>query len=387
MNIFLITSVPLVPPWDQGDKNIAYALTGALPQHRFSVLTARNEAVPPGDNLDLVPAYRGRRPSLLQKIGVYGRLLSPPIVHGANGVDGHPPDLYHLIYQPYPLSSWLSHLLPEYRRRPTLHTVPATAQGRPMDRRLFFADRVVTISEYGRRALQELGLENVVHIPPGIPVAPWKALQGQGEFLKARLGLAAHPLVLFPGHYGPGQGSEVLLEALPRLAVLVPEARILLACRLRSADDAEREKAFRQQIRHLGLGHMAHFYNTVADVRTLVGASDLMLLPLETMRDKSDIPIALLESLAAGKPIVITDVAPMNELVTGSEGSLPPEESVGLTVPAGDGEALAQAVATLLKDAGLREGMARRGQELVHDRFDIARVALQYEELYSEMVR
>ena len=57
MIVNLVTSVPLAPPWDQGDKNQAYHLTRALPHIHFQVLTNRNSAPPQGANLELLPLY------------------------------------------------------------------------------------------------------------------------------------------------------------------------------------------------------------------------------------------------------------------------------------------------------------------------------------------
>lgn len=368
MNVFMITSVPMVPPWDQGDKNLAYALTTILQGHRFRILTTRNGQAPVGGNLKPEPIYRSSHPSLFQKAQVFWRLLL-----------GHPDDidLYHLIYRPYALSSWLCRLLPEFRRRPTLHTVPATADGGPLSSRLFFAHKLVVLSEYGLQALRGLGLTNVVRIPPGVDVSRWAALQAQADQWKARLGLDGHPVLLFPGHYGPGQGADVLLRALPLIRARVPDVRVIFACRLRSAGDRERERKIRETVSRWSPRPMVGFYNTVADMRPFIGTADLTLLPLETMRHKVDIPLILLESLAAGKPIVISNLPPMNEVLR--------EATAGLAVPPGDAEALAEAVVDLLRNPDERARMGREGQKLVEEYFNIHRVAQQYNQLYQEI--
>ncbi len=390
MNIFLITSVPLVPPWDQGDKNLAYALTRELSEHHFRILTTRDGPTPIHANLQPEPIYHTNRPSLGEKARVYWRLLRM-----SDSQFGHRKpeiDIYHLIHRPYALSSWLCRLLPEFRRRPTMHTVPATADGRPLGRHLFFAHRLVVLSEHGLQALQRLGLTNVVHIPPGIEVARWATLRDQKDHLKAQLGLADRPVLLFPSHYSPGYGADMMLAALPLIAAQVPGVQVIFACRLRSSGDRERERTARQMVTRLGLGEAVRFYNTVADMRPLIGASDLTLLPLETMRDKVDIPTILLESLAAGKPVVISDLPPMNELLESRGAGVQRNREmaiseVGLAVPPGDAKALSEAVVALLKDASERERMGRRGQELVRECFDIQQVARQYEKLYQEMIR
>lgn len=385
VRISVVTSVPLVPPWDQGDKNLAYALTTALPQHRFEVLTARGQPAPSGENLLRRPLYLARCPSHLDKIRIYGWFIRRPLRRIAGRDSGFAPDLYHFLYQPYPLSSWFSRRMPEFRRRPSLHTVPAAAGCPVADPRLFFADRLVAISRHGRQKLEALGLHNVSYIPPGIDPAPWESLAGRTEHFKAELGLAGHPVVLFPGHYGPGQGSEVMLKALPLLVAQIPQLRVLFACRIRSAEEREREREVIQRLAAKGLAEAVQIHNTVPDMRLLVGASDVVLLPLETMRDKLDIPATLLEFMAAGKPMVISDVPPLQELLEDPDGRRLQEPSAGLLVPAGDARALAQAAATLLADPALRERMGQQGQASVHEQFDIRRVARQYDALYREI--
>jgi len=350
----------------------------ALPAHHFRVLTVRDAPPPEGANLDAAPLYRNARPSLTEKAAVYWQLLAH-----RNG--NRRTELYHFIYRPYSLSSWLCRLLPDFRRRPTLHTVPATADGDPLARGLFFARRVVTLSDYGRQALQNLGLPDVLHIPPGIDVARWASLSAQSEACKAQLGLSGHPVLLFPGHYGPDYGADTLLNALPHLALRLPHLRVLFACRPRSAEDGAREEAARRRIADMGLSHAVRFFSTVSDMRPLIGASDVTLLPLKTMRGKVDIPTTLLESLAAGKPVVISDIPPMNELIH-LYGAETGGQRIGLTVPPGDTQSLVAAVTELLQEPTLRAEMRRAGRRVVERHFDIRRIARQYEKLYQEMM-
>jgi glycosyltransferase involved in cell wall biosynthesis len=399
MNVFMLTSVPMVPPWDQGDKNLAYTLTTALPNIRFRVITAQGAPPPQGDNLDLEPRYLSGRPSLLQKAQIFSWLLSfsrqissrHPASNGRSLSYGfetaktcQAPDLYHLIYRPYRLSSRLLSLLPELKRRPSIHTVPATADGHPLKRSMFFARRIVALSRYGQSALRGMGLKNVIHIPPGIDLDDWAPVAKQGAKLKASLGLLGHPVLLFPGHYGPGQGSEIILSALPDILNRVPDARLIFACRLRSNADYERERAARLKIQNMGLSQAVRFFNTVADMRVLIGASDAVSLPLQTMRAKVDIPTTLLEALAAAKPIIISDIPPMNELLRQPAGI---SELGGIIIPVNDSQALANAAVKLLENPDLRTNMGGCGQSFVQMNYDIRCVASQYEELYEEMAK
>lgn len=372
MRLSLITSVPLNPPWDQGDKNFAYMLARAMPDHIFEVLTSRHAPPPQGANLRRRPLFASPRPTLWQKAAVYinfWRQWNDPRT-----------DLYHFIYRPYRLSSCMARLVPAFRRRPTIHTIPATAGPDALNRDLFFAGHVVTQSERGRRRLLDLGLKNVSHIPAAVDTRRWAAVATHADHHKAALGFAGHPTVLYPGHYGPGYGADVLLEALPLILRRAPQARFIFACRRREAQDVQRENAVRRRLEEAGIRHVVRLYSTVADMERLVGAADVTVLPLETMHNKVDIPTTLLESLAAARPIVMTDLSPMNELLDGRNGK------AGAMIAPGDALALAESVTELLTNTSLRRRMGACGQSLVFKRYDVTAVAAQYDRLYRTLL-
>jgi glycosyltransferase involved in cell wall biosynthesis len=395
MNIFMITSVPMTPPWDQGDKNLAYGLTQSLQDHRFKVFTQQDTPRPCGANLNPIPIFASRNPSLFQKARVFWYLMqttSNGVKSGWAGGDKDT-DLFHLIYKPTTGSSWLNRLMPAFRKRPTLHTIPAlSAIEDKIHPGLFFADQFVVLSCHAYNKLRKLGFANVTHIPVGIDTIRWSALRFNRPKMRARLGISTQAVLLFPGHYTPGYGAEVILESLPGLVGEIPDLRIIFACRLRSAGDKEREQAYKKKVASMGLSKHILFFNTVEDMRPLIAASDLTILPSETMRDKLDIPTTLLESLAARVPVVISDLPPMNELMGATpakdafrQGNLRISE-IGLTVPPGDPLALVGAITHLLKDHVLRQYMGKNGEELIQERFNCIKAAKEYENLYLELV-
>jgi glycosyltransferase involved in cell wall biosynthesis len=89
--------------------------------------------------------------------------------------------------------------------------------------------------------------------------------------------------------------------------------------------------------------------------------------------------------MAAGKPIVVSDLAPMNELVAARDDLEWPGQHAGSVVPPGDAQALARSLVTLLCDPDIRRAMGQRGQELVRCCYDVRDTARQYEKQYLEM--
>lgn len=373
MKILIITSVPVTPPWDQGDKNLAYTLASALPEDNFKILTKKRGDTTKGKNLDGIPVFETNNPSLYQKARVL--LNFQKYCVGISAI--------HFIYRPYWLSSWLLRLSPYIHHYPKLHTVPSTADGRSLNTGLFFSDRIVTISRYGKQKLEAHGIKHVYHIPPGINAAEWGKISNDGKRYKHRLGLSGHPVILFPGHYGKGQGADLMCHAIPGILAQDPDARFIFACRNRSLKDEHHERELRNQLKDDGLDYAVRFFHRVINMKNLIGACDIVALPLETMRDKLDIPTTLLESLAARRPIVITDIPPMNELIKNDQSG---DHCIGLATPPGDVHALAEGITRLIQDARLRENMGVRGQELVHSQYDSHVNAGMYKKLYRELV-
>jgi glycosyltransferase involved in cell wall biosynthesis len=87
------------------------------------------------------------------------------------------------------------------------------------------------------------------------------------------------------------------------------------------------------------------------------------------------LPIAVLEAMAAAKPIVATDVGDLNVLVkTGRTGQL---------VPPGDAAKLTEAIAAVLGDPAGAERMGRAGQELVATEFSLEAMIRTHESMYT----
>jgi glycosyltransferase involved in cell wall biosynthesis len=110
------------------------------------------------------------------------------------------------------------------------------------------------------------------------------------------------------------------------------------------------------------------------DVALILAASDVFALPSlwEGMSN------AVLEAMAAGKPVVAT-------AVDGAVDQVLPGES-GLLVPPGDADALAQALLDLARDPRKAQEMGIKGRERVRREFSLDRMTDAYIELYRRLL-
>jgi len=93
-------------------------------------------------------------------------------------------------------------------------------------------------------------------------------------------------------------------------------------------------------------------------------------------------PFAVLESMAARRPVVATDVGCCRELIEGEEGDK--FGTAGICVPAMHQAKLLQALIELCNDGGLRKRMGLAGQQRVKSWFVIEDVINQYQDMYGK---
>ena len=117
---------------------------------------------------------------------------------------------------------------------------------------------------------------------------------------------------------------------------------------------------------------LVRFTGARDDARALIALSDLLVFS----SDWEGLSIAVLEALAAGTPIVTTDVQGMRELLS---------DGVGAIVPGFDPAALAAAISELLGDPARREQMASRGRERIVAEFSAAAMRDAYAEAYRAL--
>ena len=232
-----------------------------------------------------------------------------------------------------------------------------------------WATVVVTVSaaiqdEYVRRGLNR-AKTRVVH--NGIDVAKFgRARDACRTLLQEQFGISGQvPLVVTVSVLRPAKGIEVLLEALPR----VPDAHFLIV------GDGPKREEWMATAERLGISSRVHWAGYRRDVASFLAGCDVFAHP--SLDDA--VPTVLLESLAAGVPIVASRVGGSPEIVE--------EGRTGRLVPAGDAEALATAIRQLLTDRNHIDAMRSAARATAAQRFSteawVTRLSRIYEEVLS----
>jgi glycosyltransferase involved in cell wall biosynthesis len=165
----------------------------------------------------------------------------------------------------------------------------------------------------------------------------------------------------------PGKGVETLLDALPRVHEVHPDAQLAIW-----GDGTEREALRRRAVR-LRIDDSVHFLGPTTDPLNIIAGTQVFAMPSLA----EAFPYVMLEAMSMGCPIVSTDVGGVGEAITSGEN--------GLLVAPGDSGALGDALVTLLDDpaAAARLGAAARGR--VRSEFTLARMMRGILEVYAEL--
>jgi glycosyltransferase involved in cell wall biosynthesis len=185
-------------------------------------------------------------------------------------------------------------------------------------------------------------------------------------------GIPRGSLVLgFVGRLTHDKGLPELITAFEVLLFAYPEARLLLVGWFDEAEDS-----LDVQMRERILLHPRMICTGfVSDTAPYYRAMDILILP--TLRE--GFPNAVLEASASGVPVITT-------LSTGARDAVVPGVT-GLLVPPGNADAIVEAAARLMGDAGSRRRMGRAGREWVLQHFDREGVLRENVEFYRDLFK
>jgi glycosyltransferase involved in cell wall biosynthesis len=170
------------------------------------------------------------------------------------------------------------------------------------------------------------------------------------------------------GRLVPVKGIDCLLRA---VSLLRPEFPNL---RLEIAGTGPQQAALERQVRSLGLQGPVNFLGWRTDTEAVLKRWDVYAQP--SLED--GFPVAALEAMAMGLPVVASAVGGLPELVADGQ--------TGWLVPPGNPEALAGRLRTLLADPALRRAMGENGQARVRRNFSRDQMVASISEIYEELL-
>jgi glycosyltransferase involved in cell wall biosynthesis len=227
-----------------------------------------------------------------------------------------------------------------------------------------WAQVVVCVSEGERRRGEEAGVRahfRVIRNGIDLDAIPEASAEDR-EQARARLGLhPSEPLVVCLGRLARAKGQDVLLRAWPAVRERVPEARLVL---VGSGPDAK------MLGRRAGAG--VELVGERSDVLDWLAAADVVAQPSRW----EAMSLALLEAMARGRSVVVTDVPGTSETLADVPGAV---------VPVDAPEPLAEAIAARLLDPARADAEGKENRRRA-ERFDLRHMTSAFVEVYGELL-
>jgi len=186
--------------------------------------------------------------------------------------------------------------------------------------------------------------------------------------LRASLGLDANrKYVACVARFHPIKDHTSLLQGYSQVAKQRTDADLLLI------GDGPRREELQTLVQQLGIQNRVQFLGVRSDVADLLQAVDVFALT--SLCEAAS--LTLLEAMAAGLPVVVTDVGGNPEIVR--------QENEGLLVPRQDATAIGNALIRILSDATLANRMGQAGKQRVKETYSLERTIERYHQLYQRL--
>lgn len=230
---------------------------------------------------------------------------------------------------------------------------------------LGWCDAVVCNSRAAAARLTQQGIrqEKLVVIGNGLPREAFcdavPAFPRQAGIL--RIGMIARMNARYKNH-------EMVLRALASLGRRLPKMELVLV------GDGPLRPEIERAAEELGVRGQVIFAGERRDIANVLASMDVSVLT-STLESLSNV---VLESMAAGVPVIATRVGGNPELINGERGEL---------VESGDYDGLAVALAGLLQDPDRRAALGRNARRFAQQNFSLETISSRYEELYAELLK
>jgi len=269
----------------------------------------------------------------------------------------------------------------------TLHTMYCPIQGQGGRWRLPLVHGLIrrwanqldwrgAISQNIASSMLEYGMSDVEQIPPPVDAFRLNDQEGSGS-LRDQLGVGKEDVaILFVGNARKQKNLSGVLKALHSVREDFPNVKLVVTTELQHSSSDKDMTRISREIEELNLGSCIIQKGIVDNMPALMQACDILVAPFLNTLGPSDYFMVALEAMAASRPVVVSNVGGMPEVVTAEVGQLvDPLES----------ESIASGLRIFLGDALLREQVGKNAKCFVEKHFDPQQIVATYDKIYRRI--
>ena len=234
------------------------------------------------------------------------------------------------------------------------------------------ASRVIAVSEMEAKQYESMGVnqDKIVIIPNGINVSEFDNLPPKGEFKKRWNIPGGQKIILFLARINRIKGPDLLAKAFTAISEDAENLKLVMA----GPDDGYLAE-LKRVVRELKIEEKVVFTGPLYGRAKLEAYVDAAVYVLPSSYEIFG--ISVLEAMACGTPVIVTDRCGIANVIKGQ---------AGLVVPY-DEDRLLDALLSMLNNDEIRLGFGDKGRLLARDKFNWEKLTEQVEEVYGEVVK
>jgi glycosyltransferase involved in cell wall biosynthesis len=234
----------------------------------------------------------------------------------------------------------------------------------------YFLDGIVAVSDDTKKNLvhyEKIPPSRIIVIPNGIDGERFTRPVDVAA-KRVALGVSSGPVIGLAARLTEQKGVIYLLQAVVQLREQYPGLQVLIA------GTGDQDDYLKRTADDLRIASAVHFLGMRLDIPELIRAFDVFVMPSIW----EGLPMALLESFAAGTPVVASDVGGVGKVIRHREN--------GSVVPARDPGALAAELAHVLARPELRKKYSEAGRRTFEESYSAEAMTRRYEAVYLAAV-
>lgn len=240
--------------------------------------------------------------------------------------------------------------------------------------------RLTVFSNNARESLVKIGVKDdrIVNLPPAVDPSFFCESNSQ---VKDNLGLdipEVAPKILYIGNWATWKGVDYLIESMIYVKEVFPEAKLITAWGEIYDWYDDRKEFIDRKIVELGLSETVVQVGIVEDLPSLIGMCDVVVEPFLNTDGVADLPLAILEAMACGKPVISTKVEGIPEIVSHGKN--------GRIVDPGDSKQLANEIIQILQNKEESGVMGRSARDYAINNYSSKIVVDKLEKIYSDVL-
>ncbi|MDO9231837.1 MAG: glycosyltransferase family 4 protein [bacterium] len=372
MKKILLVTRPIAPPWDEGSKNFAYYLAKNLAGFEINLMT---KGILSGlsDNVHQHSVYST---SEIRDFNFSQKLRALLFQFKTKGKF----DINHYFFTPTKLNSFLIKHFFKSSKTKTIQTVASLRDDLWSSddiRKLMFADLIITYSDYAKNKLNSLGFQNVKRVYPGIDLEKYQLQERNLELMQEKNISPTDFVINFTGEYVRLGAIDLVIDSFIEISKKIPEAKLTLAVRIKNEKDAQKKEEVMEKIKKSNLLEKVSFFdNGKYDMPEVYNLCDISLFPVQNMHGKFDIPLAVIETMACEKPVILTDLEILKELGNNNNSVIIEKDNL---------KQLTDAIFDLYQDTEKRKMLGKNARKFCEENFDIKNIARAYEKIYEQL--